>query len=102
MKNWPKLKSVCNIKIFLGFANFYQQVIQRFSKIAAPIILIQKTTELSDMLTFDRNKCNGELVKFSINNGSCKIVNKPKKSKDKKLFKFQKILMSKKLSKIGN
>ena len=23
VKDWPELKSVCNIQVFLGFANFY-------------------------------------------------------------------------------
>ncbi len=24
VRNWPKLQSVCDIQVFLGFANFYQ------------------------------------------------------------------------------
>ena len=27
VKNWFELKSVCNIQVFLGFANFYWQFI---------------------------------------------------------------------------
>ena len=36
--------SVRNIQVFLGFANFYQHFIQQFSKIAAPLTSILKTT----------------------------------------------------------
>ena len=34
VKIWPKLKSMRNIQVFLGFANFNQRFIQSFSKIA--------------------------------------------------------------------
>ena len=36
LKNWPEPKSVRNIQVFLGFANFYCHFIQSFSRIAAP------------------------------------------------------------------
>ena len=35
VKNWPKPKSVRDIRVFLGFANFYHCFIQGFSRIAA-------------------------------------------------------------------
>ena len=35
VKNWPKPKSICNIQVFLGFANFYRRFFQGFSKIGA-------------------------------------------------------------------
>ena len=35
VKNWPEPKSVSNLQVFLGFANFYRRCIQRFSEIAA-------------------------------------------------------------------
>ena len=44
VKDWPELKSVRNIQVFLGFANFYQQFIQGFSKIATPLTSMLKTT----------------------------------------------------------
>ena len=50
VKNWPKPKSVKNIKVFLGFANFYWRFIQNFSKIAWPLVLMLKTTSI-DLLT---------------------------------------------------
>ena len=42
--NWPELKSVRDIQVFLGFANFYQCFIQGFSKIAGPLISMLKIT----------------------------------------------------------
>ena len=49
VKKWSKPKWVRVIKVFLGFANFYQQFIQDFNKIAAPLISMQKTTRLPDI-----------------------------------------------------
>ena len=37
IKNWPEPKSVRDIQVFLGFANFYCRFIQGFSRIAAPL-----------------------------------------------------------------
>ena len=34
VKEWPKPKLVQDIQVFLSFANFYQQFIHGFSKIA--------------------------------------------------------------------
>ena len=42
--DWPEPQLVPNIQIFLGFTNFYQQFIQGFSKLAAPLIFMLKTT----------------------------------------------------------
>ena len=44
VKDWPEFKSVCNIQVFLSFANFYQRFIQGFSRIAAPLTSMLKTT----------------------------------------------------------
>ena len=46
VKEWLEPKSVRNIQVFLGFANFYQQFIQGFNKIAALLTSILKTTVL--------------------------------------------------------
>ena len=43
VKSQLKLKSVCNIQVFLGFANFYWQFIQSLNKIVAPLTLMLKT-----------------------------------------------------------
>ena len=40
---WPKLKSIRDLQLFLGFSNFYQGFIQGFSKIAMPITSMLKT-----------------------------------------------------------
>ena len=48
VKNWSKLTLVRDIPVFIGFANFYQRFIQGFSKIAAPLTFLLKTTGLSD------------------------------------------------------
>ena len=44
VKAWPEPKSIRVIQIFLGFANFYRRFIQGFSKIAAPLTSMLKTT----------------------------------------------------------
>ncbi len=40
-------KSVRDIRVFLGFANFYQRFIKGFNKIAAPFTSMLKTTTAS-------------------------------------------------------
>ncbi len=44
VKAWPEPKSIRDIQMFLGFASFYQRFIQGFSKIAAPLTSMLKTT----------------------------------------------------------
>ena len=55
VKNWPKPKSVRNIQVFLGFANFYRRFIQSFSKIAAPLTWMLKTIGLPDKSAPSKN-----------------------------------------------
>ena len=47
MKNWLEPKSIYNIQVFLGFANFYRRFIQGFSRIAAPFTSILKMSPTS-------------------------------------------------------
>ena len=47
VKAWPKLQSIRDIQVFLSFANFYRRFIKGFSKIAALLTLILKTTASS-------------------------------------------------------
>ena len=54
VKEWPKPKLVQDIQIFLGFANFYQQFIQGFSKIAVVLTSMLKTTMSSQMLVTNK------------------------------------------------
>ena len=49
VKNWPEPKLVQDIQVFIGFANFYQRFIQGFSKIAAPLTSMLKTTKSSGL-----------------------------------------------------
>ncbi len=47
VKAWGEPKSVRDIKVFLGFANFYQRFTKGFSKIAAPLTSMLETTAAS-------------------------------------------------------
>ena len=47
MKNWLEPKSIRDIQVFLGFANFYCCFIQGFSRIAAPLISMFKMSRIS-------------------------------------------------------
>ena len=66
IKNWLKPNSVYNIKIFLGFTNFYWQFIKSFNKIVSLFILILKTIRLSHILVFKKNKSKNKIIKFDI------------------------------------
>ncbi len=44
--DWPESQSVSDIQVFLGFANFYQRFIQGFSRLAAPLTSMLKTTSV--------------------------------------------------------
>ncbi len=44
--DWFKLQSVCDIQVFLGFANFYWRFIQGFSRLATPFTSMLKTTSV--------------------------------------------------------
>ena len=55
VKDWPEPKSVRDIQVFLGFANFYRRFIQGFSRIAAPLTSMLKTTGSPDEPAPSRN-----------------------------------------------
>ena len=44
VKQWPEPQLVRDIQVFFGFANFYRQFIQRFSRIAAPLTSMLKAS----------------------------------------------------------
>lgn len=44
IKDWPKLYSLRNIQVILGFTNFYKRFIQGFNKIAISITSMLKIT----------------------------------------------------------
>ena len=50
VKNWPELTSIKDIQVFIGFANFYRRFLQGFSRIAAPLTSMLKTTRSSEEL----------------------------------------------------
>ena len=51
VKSWPEPKSVQDIQVFIGFANFYRRFIQGFSKIAAPLTSMLKTSSTTSTLS---------------------------------------------------
>ena len=52
VRNWPEPKSIRDIQVFLGFANFYQYFIQGFSKKARALTLMLRTTRSAENLLF--------------------------------------------------
>jgi hypothetical protein len=40
--NWPRPEKVKQVKVFLGFANFYRRFIQDFTKLAKPLTILTK------------------------------------------------------------
>ena len=76
VNNWPEPKSVQDIQVFIGFANFYWQFIRGFSKIAAPLTSMLKTTGSLDSALRDDDD---EVVE-----GSGRTLSKSKKSKNAK------------------
>ena len=55
VKDWPEPKSVQDIQVFSRFANFYQQFVQGFSRIAAPLTSMLKTTRSPNELAPSKN-----------------------------------------------
>ena len=109
VRDWLKPKSICDIQVFLGFANFYWRFIQGFSRIAAPLTLILKTTRSpnepalsknsGNMPVSRRNNGNGEVDELDGN--GVEHAKKLGKLKGQKMSKSQKLAKSRKLSKSG-
>ena len=51
VKQLPEPQSVRDIQVFLGFANFYRRFIQEFSRIAAPLTSMLKTSGSTESKT---------------------------------------------------
>ncbi len=49
VRDWPEPQSVRDIQVFLGFANFYRRYIQGFSRLAAPLTSMLKTTSVAGL-----------------------------------------------------
>ena len=88
VQEWAELKLVHDIQVFLGFANFYQQFIMSFSKIAAPLTSMLQTTVLSQVLV-----ANEVLAADKV----CGV-----KDGDELIKKCRKLPKTRKLSKLGN
>ena len=109
VRKWPEPKSVQNIQVFLDFANFYRQFIQGFSRIAAPLTLILKTTAPPERLTLEEVS-DGEGGDSIDDVGGVEDTKKSEKSKGQKTSKSWKSSKSgkfkgkksKKPSKSGN
>ena len=102
VKDWSEPKSVCNIQVFLGFINFYQQFIQRFSRIVSLPSLILKTTMPPESLTSNRLEIGDGEGDVSINGDTIEFAEKSRKSKGQNLSKSQKLTKSKKPPKNKN
>ena len=101
VKDWPEPKSVRDIQVFLGFANFYWRFIQGFSKIAAPLTSILKTTKSPDVSKPDVGNGDGEVVRFGFGGGG-ELAKKSGKLPKSGNSKGKKSAKSKKLLKSGN
>ena len=78
IRNWPELKSLQDIQVFIAFPNFYRQFIRSFSRIAVPLISILETTGSSDLAQKDNDN---EVVGGG---GNDRNLSKSKKSKNAK------------------
>ena len=102
VKDWRKPKSVCDIQVFLGIANFYQWFIQGFDRIAAPLTSMLKTTRSHDEPAPSKN--NGSRPASGRNDGDDEVdeyggdgvehAKKSEKSKSQKTSKSQKLAKS--------
>ena len=110
VKEWPEPKSIQDIQVFLGFAKFYQQFIQGFSKMATPFTSMLKTTVLLERSTPEQlGVGDGEVNGLGVSGNGVEHtkksgkLSKSGKSKSEKTFKSRNSAKSeKKLSKIGN
>ena len=110
VKNWLEPKSICDIQVFLGFANFYRRFIQGFSRIAAPLTSMLKTIGSPDKPAPSRNDgnrpasgkndSNGEVDEFG--DDGVEHAKKSGKLKGQKTSKSQKLAKPKKPSKSKN
>ena len=101
VREWLEPKSIWDIQVFLGFANFYRQFIQGFSKIAAPLTSMLKTTRSPDVSRPEVGNGNSEVVGFGIGGGGEELAKKSGKSKAQKTSKSQNLAKSRKSSKSG-
>ena len=85
VKNWPELTSVKDIQVFIDFANFYRRFIQGFSRIAAPLTSMLKTTGSSKESALRAFRAgNDEVVGGGGGRADETVVNLSKNEKSKK------------------
>ena len=53
IQNWKIPCCIKDVQFFLGFANFYRRFISGYSKIAAPLTSLTKTTKKSFMFPWN-------------------------------------------------
>ena len=86
VKNWPKPTSVKDIQVFISFANFYQRFIQGFSRIAALLTSMLKTTRSFEELALKAFRTgNNKVVGGGGGKANETVVNLSKNEKSKKL-----------------
>lgn len=63
IRDWPKLKSIKDIQLSIGFANFYWRFIQCFSKIATLLTLMLKTWARSSNIDGKKSCASRQIAK---------------------------------------
>ena len=87
-KKLPESKLVWDIQVFLGFANFYWQFIQSYSKIIALLTSMLKITRLPEVSESTLGNDDGKVLKIGIGGSGEELAKKlGKLSKSLKLFK---------------
>ena len=97
VKQWLEPKSVRDIQVFLGFANFYWQFIQGFTYIAAPLTsmlkTIRSTRSVANPEKTESEVSGNSVVGNIIDSGEAinptKRKNQAKTTKSKILVKFK-------------
>ena len=84
VKNWPEPTSVRDIQVFIGFANFYWRFIRYFSRIAAPLTSLLKTTESSEESTPKAFRADDDEIVGGGNKTNETVVNLSKNEKSRK------------------
>lgn len=90
IKKLPEFKSVQDIHVFIGFANFYRQFIQVFNRIVAPLILMLKTGSPDSKVISDGGNIGASSGGNACGNNSKRSKEKLPKSKCGNLAKFRK------------
>ena len=75
-KNWPEPKSIRDIQVFLGFANFYRCFIQGFSRIAAlftSMLGMSQTSTTQKLINLADGFCRGDCGENEVRRASASI-----------------------------